>query len=94
MSVEGYHDTLERRLHDIETRIHHANEKLSHGTPREEVEAAGELEMLKQRKARVRERLEQLREAEKSGDAGGGSTALEQEVEDLRTAVQRWMEKF
>lgn len=94
MTVEAYHDALERRLHDIEARIHEANEKLQSGTPREEVEAAGQLEVLKNRKARVRRQLEELRQKEQSGHVSGAGTALEQEVEDLRGAVQRWLETF
>jgi hypothetical protein len=94
MSAEAYHDTLERRLHEIEALIHDANEKLRSGTPREEVEAAGQLKVLRDRKAQVRQRLEKLRQAEESGKAGGFGTAVAQEIEDLNTAIQRWMEKF
>lgn len=46
MSKAAYHASLERRLAKLDSDLEHARDKLARGTPRDHVQAAGELKVI------------------------------------------------
>ncbi len=95
MSRAALREELERRIQALGSRIAEDEAKLLKGDRPDKVEAAGEIAALRSRQAELKERLAELR-SRREEESGWESfaTAIQRDLLDLDTAVQRWARKY
>lgn len=89
MSKTAYVQDLKRRIDDLETRMTEDRKRLASGGREEKVEAAGDLGVAEQRLAEARQKLSRL-EKEHEGAWEDFKTELEEDLDHIELAIERW----
>ena len=92
MSKAEYLSHLRRRLQDLNSRMAADQKRLASGSPREKVEAAGDLALVEKHLAETKAKLSRL-EAEPEGAWENFKTEIEEDFNDLEAAFDRWVER-
>jgi hypothetical protein len=93
MSKEAFREYLLNRLSSLDGRIQEMERRLAQGEPREKVEAAGELVILKERQAGVAAKFAKLQN-EPEGTWENLRTEIEEDFDSLAVAVERLFVRF
>lgn len=90
MSKAAYLSYLKRRILKFETQMQADKKRLAGGSPRQKVEAAGELAIVEERLAKAKEKLARL-EAAPAGAAEGLRSEIEEDFDIMEAAFDRWV---
>ena len=92
MSKTEYLSDLNRRLGELEARVKADKRRVAGGSPRERVEAAGDLALVEKRLAETRSKLARL-EAEPEGAWEDFKAEMEEDLDHLERSFDRWVEQ-
>lgn len=92
MSKTVYRDYLKGRLISLDSAMNAAESRLASGSPQQKLDAASELAYIERHLSETRAKLARL-EAEPDGLWENVKTALEQNFDQIETALDRWIER-
>jgi hypothetical protein len=90
MTKEAYLEDLKRRIANLEARIEADRKTLARGTPRQEVNAAGDLALVEDQLADTRRKLARL-EVEPEGTWADFKAEIEEGLDDIEAAIEGWI---
>ena len=91
MSKAAYLADLKRRIHDLEVRMRADRDSIAAGSSGQKVKAAGDLVVVESRLIETKDKLARL-ETESEGAWENFKTEIEQDVDYLEAAFDRWVE--
>jgi hypothetical protein len=92
VSKAAYLADLRRRMQDLEARMAADKRRLTGGTPRDKVRAAGDLAVVESRLAETKKKLSRL-ESEPEGAWENFKTEIAEDLDYIERDFERWLEK-